>query len=75
MNRNFKVNLQQGFLLDNLGNIAAAYSHHNNVIYLKIPYAATDIEIPKEMATYKVVKGLTDSFSITMYTVQCEKSV
>lgn len=70
----FVVNLQQGFLL--AGHlIVAAYSHHNKIIYVKIPYSMHDYTLPANYRDYKVIHKFTDSFGIEMWTNDGQKTM
>lgn len=63
-----KVNLQDGFLLDDNMYPVAAFNLHNSSLYVRIPLRSHDIEIPESLSTLTVIDGHTDSFGINMWT-------
>jgi len=70
------VNLQQGFIIDELSNIVGAYSHHHEAVAIKIPYRANDFDwVGTKFEDYAKVDGATDSFSINCYTLNGEQDL
>lgn len=72
----FSVNLQQGFILNDHGDIEAAYDMHNRTIICKcLPKDLERLELPTEISQFKKIFGETDCFSINGWTNDGYKSL
>ena len=70
------VNLQQGFIVDELGTIVGAYSHHHESVIVKIPWHSNDFDwVGTKFEDYTKVDGAADSFGINCYTLDGEKDL
>jgi hypothetical protein len=69
--RLFPVNLQQGFLLEEGSDeIIAAYSNWSKDSIWKVPSKPEDYKLPEQVFKYENIVRLTDSFSISMFTMR-----
>lgn len=66
-----KINLQEGFILED-DFIVAAYSHHNKIIISR--YSLRNESLPTEFRDYKIHFGITDSFGINFWTANGTKT-
>ena len=70
------VNLQQGFIIDDMNNIVGAYSHHHKAVVIKVPWHSNDFEWTGTLfENYEMINKATDSFSINCYTEAGDKEL